>query len=69
MHIEIDTLEIAFIIFLVYAVKWFFRLLVLLIISKVVNQFKRKGEEKIAQVKQSLGQFGEMYQSKQNDYE
>lgn len=69
MHIEIDTLEIAFIIFLVYAVKWFFRLLVLLIISKVVNQFKRKGEEKIAQVKQSLGQFGEMYQSKQDDNE
>lgn len=69
MHIELDVFEIGFLIFLVYAIKWVFRLLVLFIVGKIFNQIKQKGEEKLNGIKQGFEQFGKGKESDKNGSE
>lgn len=59
MTIEIPTLEILFLLFSFYAFKWLFRILVLMIISKLISSLKEKGSTSLKdfQEKMTKGEY------------
>lgn len=55
MHIEIDVLEIAFIIFWFFFIQWFFRFVIMVLVGKLVEQMKEKAAAKVGEMKEKIG--------------
>lgn len=51
MHIELDVMELIFLLFFSYLFKWLFRGLFMLMIIKVLGTIKKKGVEEIENIK------------------
>lgn len=67
MHIELDVLEIVTIIFSVYAFKWLFRLVLLAVVAKVINEAKNKAKGAIEDVQRQFAGHEQTRQDAQHD--
>lgn len=54
MHLEIDVLEVAFLIFMYITLKWLFRFFIMIFVIKVIANIKEKAVEKVVELKKTV---------------
>lgn len=64
MNITLNIWECIILLFLFYAFRWFFRMLVLIFILKLLEGIKRKVAKNINDVKTTFSKYGENSRTK-----
>jgi len=54
VHLEIDVLEVAFLIFMYITLKWLFRFFIMIFVIKVIANIKEKAVEKVVELKKTV---------------
>lgn len=69
MHMEIDALEIVFILFAFQLFKWLFRALLLIVIGKAISTLKNKVGASVNDLKTKVNEFERSKSDSKNDNE